>query len=232
MPTFRQDLRALAPYVPGRPIEAVAGELGIAPDQVVKLASNESPDGPFPGVNEAVAGTLGDSNRYPDNDVIQLLEPLSKWLGVPTDHLWPGAGSVALLSHIALAVGGPGTSALFAWPSFVMYRNVSRWAMSETVEVSLTPDFLHDLEAMSAAVPCVASDVGGNRAILSDGETGLLVPPGDPAALAGALERVLTDEALAGARARRAREHIVRTYDLGALVAREIALLRRLAGRR
>jgi 2-deoxystreptamine N-acetyl-D-glucosaminyltransferase/2-deoxystreptamine glucosyltransferase len=88
------------------------------------------------------------------------------------------------------------------------------------------------LEAMSTAVPCVASDVGGNRALLRDGETGLLVPPGDPAALAGALERVLTDEALAGALARRAREHVVGAYDLGALVAREIALLQRLAGRR
>jgi histidinol-phosphate aminotransferase len=152
MPTFRQDLRALAPYVPGRPIEDVAGEMGIPPDQIVKLASNESPDGPFPGVNEAVAGTLANSNRYPDNDAPQLLDALSKWLGVPDDHLWLGAGSVALLSHIALAAGGPGTSALFAWPSFVMYRNVSRWAMTESVEVPLTPDFLHDLEAMSTAV--------------------------------------------------------------------------------
>jgi histidinol-phosphate aminotransferase len=152
MPTFRQDLRALAPYVPGRPIEDVAGEMGIPPDQIVKLASNESPDGPFPGVNEAVAGTLANSNRYPDNDAPQLLDALSKWLGVPNDHLWLGAGSVALLSHIALAAGGPGTSSLFAWPSFVMYRNVSRWAMTESVEVPLTPDFLHDLEAMSTAV--------------------------------------------------------------------------------
>jgi glycosyltransferase involved in cell wall biosynthesis len=83
---------------------------------------------------------------------------------------------------------------------------------------------------MSTAVPCVASDVGGNRAILRDGETGLLFAPGDPAALAGALERVLTDEALAAGLARRAREHVVSTYDLGALVAREIALLQRLAG--
>jgi glycosyltransferase involved in cell wall biosynthesis len=88
------------------------------------------------------------------------------------------------------------------------------------------------LEAMSAAIPCVASDVGGNRAILRDGETGLLFPPGDAAALAAALERVLTDEGLAAALARRAREHVARTYDLGALVGREIDLLCRVAGGR
>jgi len=88
------------------------------------------------------------------------------------------------------------------------------------------------LEAMSAAVPCVASDVGGNRAILRDGETGLLFPPGDANALAAALERVLTDETLAARLAGSAREQVVRSYDLGVLVRREIDLLRRVAGSR
>jgi len=142
----------LAAYVPGRPIEDLAGEMGVALDQIVKLASNESPDGPFPGVIEAVAGTLAGSNRYPDNDAKPLSDALSNWLGIPADHLWLGAGSVALLGHIALAVGGPGTSAVFAWPSFVMYRTVSRWAMAETVEVPLTPELVHDLESMTAAI--------------------------------------------------------------------------------
>lgn len=87
------------------------------------------------------------------------------------------------------------------------------------------------LEAMSAGLPCVASDVGGNRAILRDGETGLLVPPSDAAALAGAVERVLTDEALASALGGRARADVAQRYDLAALVAGEIALLQRLAGR-
>jgi glycosyltransferase involved in cell wall biosynthesis len=88
------------------------------------------------------------------------------------------------------------------------------------------------LEAMSAAVPCVASDVGGNRAILRDGETGLLFPVGDVASLATALERLLTDDLRAAALGRAAREHVVQTYDLAALVEREIALLRLVAGGR
>jgi histidinol-phosphate aminotransferase len=57
-----------------------------------------------------------------------------------------------LISAIALAVGGPGTSAVYAWPSFVMYRLASRWAMSEAIEVPLTSDLAHDLEAMRTAV--------------------------------------------------------------------------------
>jgi glycosyltransferase involved in cell wall biosynthesis len=52
------------------------------------------------------------------------------------------------------------------------------------------------LEAMAAGLPVVASAVGGVPEIVDDGTTGLLVPPGDPAALAAALERVLADAAL------------------------------------
>jgi histidinol-phosphate aminotransferase len=152
VPTFRKDLTALSAYVPGRPIEEAAAEVGLSADEMVMLASNESPDGPFPGVIEAAAGALASSNRYPDNDTVALSRALSDWLEVPEDHLWVGAGSVALLCHIGLAVGGPGTSAVFAWPSFVMYRTVSAWAMSATVEVPLTAAHVHDLGAIGEAI--------------------------------------------------------------------------------
>jgi glycosyltransferase involved in cell wall biosynthesis len=49
------------------------------------------------------------------------------------------------------------------------------------------------LEAMALARPVVATAVGGVPGLVHDGETGLLVPPGDPAALAAAVARVLDD---------------------------------------
>ena len=152
MPRFRPDIAALSPYLPGRTIEEVAAEIGIQPADIVKLASNESPDGPFPGVVETAARALAESNRYPDNDHIELARALSHWLEVPADHLWFGNGSVGLLGHIALAVGGPGTSAVYAWPSFVMYRIASQWAMSELVEVPLGDGHLLDLGAIATAI--------------------------------------------------------------------------------
>ena len=51
------------------------------------------------------------------------------------------------------------------------------------------------LEALAAGCPVVASNVGGVGAALTDGVTGSLVPPRDPAALAGAIESLLRDEA-------------------------------------
>jgi glycosyltransferase involved in cell wall biosynthesis len=54
------------------------------------------------------------------------------------------------------------------------------------------------LEAMAAARPVVATDVGGVRDAITDGETGWLVPPADPAAMAAALARAVDDPAAAG----------------------------------
>jgi glycosyltransferase involved in cell wall biosynthesis len=52
-------------------------------------------------------------------------------------------------------------------------------------------------EAMAHALPCVVTRVGGLPEVVVDGETGIVVPPGDPRALAAALTRVLADESLA-----------------------------------
>ncbi|MGF1618595.1 MAG: histidinol-phosphate transaminase [Acidimicrobiia bacterium] len=152
MPHFRSDLEGLVTYVPGRPIEDVAREIGMEPDDIVKLASNESPEGPFPGVSEAIAGVLEGSNRYPDSDVRDLTRAMAADLGVREEQVWFGAGSTGLLGAIALSMGGPGTSAVYAWPSFVMYRIISRWAATEAIEVPLDSSHVHDLDAIRAAI--------------------------------------------------------------------------------
>jgi glycosyltransferase involved in cell wall biosynthesis len=85
------------------------------------------------------------------------------------------------------------------------------------------------LEAMAAGTPCVASDCDGNRSLVADGRTGLLFDPRRPDELAAQLDRVLSDGDLAAGLAAAGREQAAARYDLGALVAREIALLQRLA---
>ncbi|MBI4591558.1 MAG: glycosyltransferase [Candidatus Rokubacteria bacterium] len=86
------------------------------------------------------------------------------------------------------------------------------------------------LEAMASGLPCVASDCAGNRALVRDGESGLLFDARSPDALAAALERVLGEVSFALALGRRAREAVAGEYDLGILVAREIQLLKQVAG--
>jgi glycosyltransferase involved in cell wall biosynthesis len=73
-------------------------------------------------------------------------------------------------------------------------------------------------EAMAARKAVVSTAVDGCREVLVDGESGLLVPPADPAALAAALERTLADAALRERLADAARE-ASRRYDVRACVA-------------
>jgi glycosyltransferase involved in cell wall biosynthesis len=72
-------------------------------------------------------------------------------------------------------------------------------------------------EAMAAGKPIVSTAVDGCREVLTEGETGLLVPAADAASLARALERVLSDPALRAALAAAARA-ASRRYDVAACV--------------
>ena len=88
------------------------------------------------------------------------------------------------------------------------------------------------LEAMSCGVPCLASNIGGNRSILANGEAGILFDPRDTGALANGLEHVFSQEEFARGLGERARARVLERYDLGVLVKREIELLHRVAASR
>ena len=75
------------------------------------------------------------------------------------------------------------------------------------------------VEAMACGVPQVATDVGGTREALVDGETGLLTPPGDPPALAERIVTLLLDRALRDRMAHAARERQARVFSLPAMLA-------------
>ena len=87
------------------------------------------------------------------------------------------------------------------------------------------------LEAMACGLPCVASDCAGNRSLITDGETGLLFDPHRPEDLAARLRRIFDDPALVARLGKAARAMVAERYDLSALVQREIALVRSVAGR-
>jgi glycosyltransferase involved in cell wall biosynthesis len=81
------------------------------------------------------------------------------------------------------------------------------------------------LEAQAAGVPVVATPVGGIRETVVDRETGLLVPPGDPRALAEGIVRLLDDRALGRQLAQRARQRVQR-YSEERMVEETLALYR------
>jgi glycogen synthase len=84
---------------------------------------------------------------------------------------------------------------------FVAHERVP--AVLASADLLVLPSFYEELgtvlvEAMQVGLPAVASRVGGVPEVVEDGVTGLLVAPGDPAALAAAMDAVLVDPDLAG----------------------------------
>ena len=87
-----------------------------------------------------------------------------------------------------------------------------------------------NLEAMACGTAVVASRVGGIPEVVADGQTGMLVPSGDPAVLAGAVNALVRDQALAAAMGRRGRERAVAEFDWAGIAAQTVELYEELTG--
>jgi len=76
------------------------------------------------------------------------------------------------------------------------------------------------MEAMAAGIPVVAAAVGGVPDLVADDQSGVLVPPGDPGALAGAIESLRRDPLRRRRFGAAGRERIFMSYELDTVVAR------------
>jgi histidinol-phosphate aminotransferase len=146
----RADLNSLPAYVPGRNVADLARELGLA--EAIKLASNEVPYGPLPGVPEAVTRAVQDSHRYPDMGVARLRERLAERYGVTADRVVTGCGSVALAEILARTTCLPGDEIVYSWRSFEAYPIIAAGTGGTAVRVPNRGDHGHDLPAMAEAI--------------------------------------------------------------------------------
>jgi glycogen(starch) synthase len=114
--------------------------------------------------------------------------------------------------------------------SFVGYvtgdalAGVYRTAEVLTVPSLYEPFGMVALEGMVCGIPVVVADTGGLREIVTDGVTGLRVPPGDAPALAQALLRVLSDEALASRLGQTGQQHAHQAYNWTDLARQTVAV--------
>lgn len=132
-------------------------------------------------------------------------------------------GDGPLAGHLHEEAEAAGVSDAIIWPGRIPEDDVPGFlsALDAYVSSSLSEGLpLSLVEAAAAAVPTVATRVGGTPEIVSDGETGLLVEPGDRHALAEACARVLTDPGTARALGSAAREHVLAEFRPEAMVAR------------
>jgi len=141
-------LASVPTYRPGKPVEEVRRELGLA--SVHKLASNENPLGPSPKALKALRARLKDLHRYPEGGAPLLRRRLSRQFRLPEDHFIFGNGSNELLIFAAQAFAAPGSRVVFSDRSFAVYTIAARLAGAEPVAVP-SPEFTHDLAALARA---------------------------------------------------------------------------------
>jgi glycosyltransferase involved in cell wall biosynthesis len=121
----------------------------------------------------------------------------------------------------------PGVRILPPWPREAVLQAWPRSLIGIMPSIGPETFGIVVLEAMAAGRPVVASRIGGLPDVVVDGETGVLVPPGDAGALQQALARLLADAGLREWMGRAARQRVVQ-YRTSAVLPRIEAVYRRL----
>ncbi len=143
-----ERVRALASYVPGKPIHQAEAESGV---KMIKLGSNENPFGPSPLAIRAMDAAIKSVHLYPDNDMVALRERLAVHHGIAPNQLIVTAGSTNLLDIVARTLLAPGLNAVTSERSFIVYPIVTRSAGAELRQVPCHNDGF-DLDAISDAI--------------------------------------------------------------------------------
>ena len=144
-------LDGLVAYDPGKPIEETARELGLDPEAIIKVASNENPLGPSPKAVEAMKEAAEGVNIYPDGGGYKLRSGIAEKVGLHRENVVLGNGSNEIIELIGHGFLNPGDNVVAAEHAFVVYKLMATLFGAETIEVP-DPDFVHDLDAMAAAI--------------------------------------------------------------------------------
>jgi histidinol-phosphate aminotransferase len=147
------QLREIAVYEPGKPIEETAHELGVEPGAIIKLASNENPLGPSPKAVEAMHAALENAHLYPDGSGFCLGKAIAARLSLAPENIILGNGSneaLEFLGHAFLDAERQ-DEVIASQYAFVVYKLIATSFGARMIEVP-SPDYRQDLEAMLASI--------------------------------------------------------------------------------
>jgi histidinol-phosphate aminotransferase len=147
------QLRNIAVYEPGKPIEETARALGVDPGTIIKLASNENPLGPSPKAAEAMRAALENAHLYPDGCGFYLCEAIAAKLGLAPENIILGNGSneiIEFLGHAFLDAERQ-DEVIASEYAFVVYKLIATSFGARMIEVP-SPGYEQDLEAMLEAI--------------------------------------------------------------------------------
>jgi histidinol-phosphate aminotransferase len=140
----REPVRAKSTYTPSHREPART-------HQLIRLDMNESPYGPSPKAQAAIAEFVT-TNRYPDFDQWALREAIANYTGVTAEQVFCGAGCDDVLNLLAQATLEPGDEIIISEPTFGVYRAQANVRGATTVDVPLVEDFQLNVGGVLGAV--------------------------------------------------------------------------------
>ena len=147
----RAAIRSLPAYSAGRDAAAVRRDTGYQ-GLVIKLASNEGAEGPFPAARAALESVSTAVQRYPDSYSTPVSEALARFHGVEPNEVIVGGSGCALLAHLSSAYLEVGDEVVFGQPTFHVYRLEALRMGAIPVPVPLKADGTYNLPAMRRAI--------------------------------------------------------------------------------
>jgi histidinol-phosphate aminotransferase len=144
-------VRAISPYVPGKPISETARELGLEEASILKMASNENPLGPSPKALAAIRGALDDLAYYPDGSGYELKQAIQRKFGLGPEHVVLGNGSNDVLELVARSFLTPADSVVYSQHAFLVYPLVVQAIGAKHIETPAKA-YGSDLDAMARAI--------------------------------------------------------------------------------
>jgi len=148
-PQPNPSILKLDPYKPGMPISQLARLYKLHPEQIIKLASNENPNGPSEKVLEAIEQAAQDITRYPDGT--ELRHTLATKHNLDEKNILLGNGSNDILDLIARVFLNQDSEALCSEYSFIIFRLISHLAGATNV-VAPANKYGHDLRSILGAI--------------------------------------------------------------------------------
>jgi histidinol-phosphate aminotransferase len=133
-----RDLSDHSVYRAGRGIEEVARDLGLDPDDLVKLSSNENVLGPSPKAAAAIRDHADSVHQYPKTSHTDLIERLADDWGLEPEQVWLANGGDGVLDCLSRALLRPGERVLVPRPGFAYYAMSARYHHGEVEEYRLS----------------------------------------------------------------------------------------------
>ena len=137
----------IAIYEAGKPIELVVREYGVNPKDIIKLASNENPNGVSPSVTSGIKEIADKMALYPDDSFYELKDGLAKEYNLSSENIVIGAGSDQVIEFAIRAKCDSNSKILIAGVTFAMYEIYAKQIGATVIK---TEDSTHNLAQFEA----------------------------------------------------------------------------------